>query len=193
MQRLQQIIVTKIIVQNILNELQNLGQDVNQRGRNRSTTRYAHLSHDRITTTYNKPGPARQLITSIAARPTTVSHCWYHKRHGIATNPANCPGQEQCSWNQQGEIIKMQEAIKKVTQHSAPPKKRPNIAPSTIQNSTETTAVPSKTTSSAHATITAPVNVTPENQSIRTNWSEQIDMETINSTLEHDLLLSDTE
>lgn len=180
------------ILNNILTELKQLRQDANRSRENRSASRPTH-SHGNPSTSRpthpNVPGPARKLLQDIANRPTPINICWYHKRHGIATNPKNCPDPSLCSWNQDEEIKKMKAAIKKARTYATPAQNRltktqteTNKTPGTVAatNQTATTIAPS--------TPTTPVE-TPTPQ----NWYEQIEIDAVNETLENDLLLSESE
>lgn len=105
------------LLQSILSELQQLRRDVNQRNTP------ATINTQTPTGNHGHPYPrikaARQLLHNITNQPPKIGHCWYHIRHGIATNPRNCPGPKSCSWNQVDEVTKM-----KLQQSSTPTQKR---------------------------------------------------------------------
>lgn len=167
---------TQNILKDILNELKHLRQDVHQNRQHRSATRSPNNNSG------HTPGPARKLLNEIAARETILGPCWYHKRHGIATNPNNCPGPTHCSWNQNAEIKKMQEAILRANR-KVPPQKRSQAERKTTdtndkisKNSATTTCT--ETTYTATATTSRPPNTTISPMPIEIdNWAQQLEIE----------------
>lgn len=118
---------TKTILSEILSELKTLRTEVKQKQRTASKSPASSSFRQRQSTL----PPARKLLQNIANTPKPIPKCWYHKQHGIATNPGSCPGPEFCSFNYQAEIDKMKKLI---AQHSVSPIQQrivvaPNNAP----------------------------------------------------------------
>lgn len=115
---------------------------------------------------YPKIGTRRQLLDDIASQPLKNGVCWYHIKHGKATNPRNCPGLE----HRMEEITKMKSTIAKLQQSSTPAQKRLTMAPSSASNPMET-------------------------DQINHDWNQLVDAATnkTESKLEEDFLLSDAE
>lgn len=109
--------------------------------------------------------PARQLLQDIYNRPAVKGPCWYHNRHGIATNLNNCPGPSFCSWNQEEEVKKMQDLINKC-QKKNPAQRR--LAASRVDNSSQ----------SNHVSVSPPtVPVQPISIPPTASWSDLMDKE----------------
>lgn len=129
-----------------------------------------------------KTGPARRLLNDIAARPSKIGHCWYHRTHGIAANPNNCPGPEHCSFDSPTEIAKMKAVIAKATRTSTPAQNRLRLRssssgkPKTVSRTRPTEPI-----------VQTPIIAAPEPnppavvQDVPTgntpDWSAQIEME----------------
>lgn len=126
-----------------------------------------------------KIGPARKLLNKINNKPTKLGFCWYHKAHGIATNIANCPGPEFCSFDLQLEIAKIKSVIAKLSKTSTPAQNRlplktsqPNAPETTVSAPPKKT--PTSTIRSPNAPSPAEINA-PSPAEI--DWSKEIDME----------------
>lgn len=113
---------TKLLTE-ILAEMKNIQTDIAQNGKNKNKNRSRSISTVTQCSQRAKT-PARKLLNEIANRPIPIITCWYHKKHGIATNPNSCPGPPACSWDQTAEVTKMKQLIQKVTKTSTPAQKR---------------------------------------------------------------------
>lgn len=202
----------KIILSEILSELKNVRNDVNNLQRTnpkqvqtsvqqhqRTSPPTRQLLHNnmqpakptKIKTTVQQQGPlppAQQLLHNIANRPMHLPKCWYHKQHGIATNPKNCPGPEFCSFNLRAEILKMKKLI---AMHSdSPLQQRITVArkiiPKTFEpkKNAEDTLPTTQIVTNAQLTIPLKNCTITEEQPAATNlasvWNDEI-----NNTIDH--------
>lgn len=149
---------TSKLLADILAEMKKLRNDINRVGHINNRSRPLQRSTSSSTQgSAQKPTSARKLLTTIANRTSPLGNCWYHKTHGIATNPRNCPGPTACSWNQEEEVEKMKKLVQRVKRTSTPAQDRIALARS---NYTENT-IPAAVKPKKPATITSPVSTMP--------------------------------
>lgn len=183
-------------INKIFNELKTLQEDVKDIKRsvthtasnssprfNRSVSRHQRPSNS--TSFKNENGrrsngetsKMRSLLNAAYEKPAATQICWFHKKFGIATNPANCPGLPSCSYDLPKEIIRMKELIaqasKATPKQSTSVQPRINLARSAVSN----------------GNIVRPAAI---NQPEVTE-NETLAMDEDQNILEDDLLLSDTE
>lgn len=110
--------------------------------------------------------------SSITPTKDTKPICWYHRRHGAATNPANCPGPSACEFKTP--------PAKEINKRTKPLVTKKNVA-TPAQSDVPVARVPSRPVRPGSQTKLAQAKETPINVSSPAKPSMAIHMPTGNS------------
>lgn len=161
------------LLNDILTELRGLRNDINPRINNRNPPVKPKTSTNGEPAKQNS---SRQLLNKIAANPLPTTICWYHRKHGIATNPNNCPGLPDCHWDQVAEMNKMQATINRYKNSTTPAQSRLKKAKLATQQPIPSNIVSPIPIEQPKLSPTPRRSYTPATPP-STDWSTQIDNE----------------